>query len=80
LSQVRERCDRPRSPVSGFGPWRLLVARNNFNFEKRQREQKKERKKEEKRQRKLDRQSVDQVADGTQESGEDTEAEGDGEV
>jgi hypothetical protein len=57
------------------------VARNNFNFEKRQREQKKERKKEEKRQRKLDRQSTDQVADGTtQEPGEGAEAEGEGEV
>jgi hypothetical protein len=59
----------------------MRVARNNFNFEKRQREQNKERKKEEKRQRKLDRQSPDQVSDGAvQESGEGTEAEGEGEV
>jgi hypothetical protein len=57
------------------------VARNNFNFEKRQREQNKERKKEEKRQRKLERQSPDQVADGaTQESGEGAEAEGEDDV
>ena len=57
------------------------MARNNFNFEKRQREQNKERKKEEKRQRKLDRQGPDQVSDGaTQEPGEGAEAEGEGEL
>lgn len=36
------------------------MARNNFGFEKRQRELTKERKKEEKRQRRLDRQQPDQ--------------------
>jgi hypothetical protein len=38
------------------------VARNNYGFEKRQRELSKERKKEEKRQRKLERRSADQAS------------------
>jgi hypothetical protein len=50
------------------------VARNNFGFEKRQRELTKERKKEEKRQRKLERQNVDQPPDAEQaEPGEDSQ-------
>jgi hypothetical protein len=39
------------------------MARNNYGFEKRQRELIKERKKEEKRQRKLDRKNAEQVFD-----------------
>ena len=39
------------------------MARNNYGFEKRQRELSKERKKEEKRQRKLDRKNADQISD-----------------
>jgi hypothetical protein len=47
------------------------MARNNYGFEKRQRELIKERKKEEKRQRKLERKESDQVVDSTtQEHGE----------
>jgi hypothetical protein len=47
------------------------MARNNYGFEKRQRELLKERKKEEKRQRKLERSNADQVVDSTtQEPGE----------
>lgn len=54
------------------------MARNNFGFEKRQRELSKERKKEEKRQRKLDRRDADQVSDAApQEPGENSESEGD---
>jgi hypothetical protein len=47
------------------------MARNNYGFEKRQRELLKERKKEEKRQKKLERSNADQVVDSTtQEPGE----------
>jgi hypothetical protein len=47
------------------------VARNNYGFEKRQRELIKERKKEEKRQRKQDRKNADQVSEAApQEPGE----------
>ncbi len=54
------------------------MARNNFGFEKRQRELTKEKKKEEKRQRKLERQQVDQGSDAeSREPGED--AKGDAE-
>ena len=63
-------------PVSGFGEGGS-VARNNFGFEKRQRELSKERKKEEKRQRKLERQNAEQdapAAPGSPE--EDPEADG----
>jgi hypothetical protein len=50
------------------------MARNNYGFEKRQRELTKERKKEEKRQRKLDRRNADQAVDGaTEEPGETSE-------
>jgi hypothetical protein len=50
------------------------MARNNYGFEKRQRELIKERKKEEKRQRKLERKSADDVADSaTQQPGEGSE-------
>lgn len=52
------------------------MARNNYGFEKRQRELIKERKKEEKRQRKLDRKSTDPVSDAEpQEPGESSEAD-----
>ena len=61
------------SPAREGGP----VARNNFGFEKRQRELSKERKKEEKRQRKQDRQNVDQPEDA-QEPGNDAAAVDDG--
>jgi hypothetical protein len=53
------------------------VARNNFGFEKRQRELSKERKKEEKRQRKLDRRDADQVSEAAPQELENTETEGD---
>jgi hypothetical protein len=47
------------------------MARNNYGFEKRQRELLKERKKEEKRQKKLERSNAEQVVDSTtQEPGE----------
>jgi hypothetical protein len=50
------------------------MARNNYGFEKRQRELIKERKKEEKRQRKLERKSTDEVVDSaTQQPGEGSE-------
>jgi len=50
------------------------MARNNYGFEKRQRELLKERKKEEKRQKKLERSNADQVVDSTtQELGEGSE-------
>lgn len=50
------------------------MARNNYGFEKRQRELIKERKKEEKRQRKLDRRNADEVVDSaTQEPGTSSE-------
>ena len=52
----------------------MPMARNNYGFEKRQRELLKERKKEEKRQRKLERKSSDQVLeDATDEPGESSE-------
>ena len=54
LPHTRERCDRRSAPVSGLGG-SLAMARNNYGFEKRQRELSKERKKAEKHQRKLDR-------------------------
>jgi len=43
------------------------MARNNYGFEKRQRELIKERKKEEKRQRKLDRKNADEALDSAPE-------------
>lgn len=50
------------------------MARNNFGFEKRQRELSKERKKEETRQRKLERQNADQLPDAErEEQGEDSQ-------
>jgi hypothetical protein len=50
------------------------MARNNYGFEKRQRELNKERKKEEKRQRKLDRRNADEAIDAApQEPGEGSE-------
>jgi hypothetical protein len=50
------------------------MARNNYGFEKRQRELIKERKKEEKRQRKLDRKNAGQEFDAaTQDPGERAE-------
>jgi hypothetical protein len=50
------------------------MARNNYGFEKRQRELIKERKKEEKRQRKLDRRNADEALDSSaQEPGESSE-------
>jgi hypothetical protein len=52
------------------------MARNNYGFEKRQRELSKERKKEEKRQRKLDRRNADQVSEsGTEEPGNGSESD-----
>ena len=52
------------------------MARNNYGFEKRQRELSKERKKEEKRQRKLERKNADEVSDAApQESGENPEGD-----
>lgn len=52
----------------------MPMARNNYGFEKRQRELLKERKKEEKRQKKLERSNADQVVDSTtQEPGEGSE-------
>ena len=50
------------------------MARNNYGFEKRQRELLKERKKEEKRQKKLERSNAEQVVDSTtQEPGDGLE-------
>ncbi len=50
------------------------MARNNYGFEKRQRELIKERKKEEKRQRKLERKNADQVlGSAPEEPGESSE-------
>ena len=50
------------------------MARNNYGFEKRQRELLKERKKEEKRQKKLERSNADQVLEtATEEPGESSE-------
>jgi hypothetical protein len=46
---------------------RVPMARNNYGFEKRQRELIKERKKEEKRQRKLDRKNADEALDSAPE-------------
>ena len=52
------------------------MARNNFGFEKRQRELTKEKKKEEKRQRKLERQQADQGSDAEpREPGEDAKGD-----
>lgn len=47
------------------------MARNNYGFEKRQRELLKERKKEEKRQRKLERKDSGQDAEATDQPGEE---------
>jgi hypothetical protein len=50
------------------------MARNNYGFEKRQRELLKERKKEEKRQKKLERSNADQVLENaTEEPGASSE-------
>jgi hypothetical protein len=52
------------------------VARNNYGFEKRQRELSKEKKKEEKRQRKLERKNADEASDAApQEPGENLEGD-----
>ena len=75
LPYARERPGRPRPSVSGLGE-RGPVARNNFGFEKRQRELTKEKKKEEKRQRKLERQQADQGSDAEpREPGEDAKGD-----
>ena len=76
LPYARERPGRPRPSVSGLGE-RGPVARNNFGFEKRQRELTKEKKKEEKRQRKQERLNADQADDG-QEPGDDPVSVNDG--
>ena len=65
----------PRPPVSGLRGG-VSVARNNYGFEKRQRELIKEKKKEEKRQRKLERKNADEVSDAApQEPGENSEGD-----
>ena len=52
----------------------MPMARNNYGFEKRQRELLKERKKEEKRQKKLERSNADQVLENAaEEPGESSE-------
>ena len=68
-----------RPPVSGLRAG-ASMARNNYGFEKRQRELIKERKKEEKRQRKLDRKNAGQVFDGeeTQDPGDRAERDSSG--
>jgi hypothetical protein len=62
----------PRPPVSGPRSGSVSVARNNYGFEKRQRELLKERKKEEKRQRKLERKNTDQASDSATEATDET--------
>jgi hypothetical protein len=74
LRHARERCDRPSASRIRTWSGGVPMARNNYGFEKRQRELLKERKKEEKRQKKLERSNADQVVDSTtQEPGEGSE-------
>jgi hypothetical protein len=70
LPHARERGDRPSASRLRTSSRKVPVARNNYGFEKRQRELSKEKKKEEKRQRKMERKGADQDADAETQSDE----------
>jgi hypothetical protein len=75
LPHARERGDRPSASRLRTSSRKVPVARNNYGFEKRQRELSKEKKKEEKRQRKLERKNTDQASGAaTQATDESLEA------